>query len=54
MDESNRNMAYVQQKFNDLNIESNLPVHVSMNLLKIHVISKGRTKNNLWIGRIFL
>ena len=40
MDESHRSMAYVQQKFNELNIESNLPAHVSMDLLKIHAISK--------------
>ena len=40
MDESHRSMAYVQQKFNELNIESNLPAHVSLDLLKIHGVAK--------------
>ena len=40
MDEAHRSMAYVQQKFSELNIESNLPGHVSLELLKIHGIAK--------------
>ena len=44
MEEAHRSMAYVQYKFNELGIESNLPAHVSLDMQKINVIAKKEEK----------